>query len=154
MRKAAAATAGAVALAAVSAGGGYVFRIAESRGGNVAAFVNQYDDLRARGVPVRVDGVCNSSCTMVLGYSNACLGPRAVLGFHPAYVPLYFFYILDWPDTRVMLAHYPPDARAVINRHGRLDHDPGGAWDNSIGAYPKLFYVKGEEFPAHYQCGP
>lgn len=145
---------GAAAIAAASAGSGYIYRISESRGGNVQQFVSHFDQLRDRGARIVIDGPCNSSCTMALGYPNTCLTPRAVLGFHPAYVPLYITYLMDWPDTRTMIAHYPSDAYAIIRKHGRMDRDPGAAWSSATGYYPKLFYVKGSEFPARYQCKP
>lgn len=133
------ATAGAVGVTYIDADGG----------GNVLGYVQHYESLQRQGIPVVIRGVCNSSCTMALGYSNVCLMPDAELGFHPAYTPIlfgWFSYVLNPAANEVMLSHYPADAKAVINKHGDLSKDPGG-W-----RYPRLFYVKATEFPSHYLC--
>jgi hypothetical protein len=125
--------------------------LTNAHGGSVLAYVQQFDKLRNLGNHVVVKGDCASSCTMMLGYPNMCLDPQAVLRFHPAYFSWGLFYVLDGPGTQMMLAHYPPDARKVIDRHGDLTKDPGrgpGTWY----AYPRLFSIPATEFPEHL-CG-
>lgn len=118
-------------------------------GGNVAAYAHKYDELLAKNEHVVVRGQCYSSCTMVLGYSNACLEPSAVLGFHPSYVPYLFglfHYVISPGGTKMMRDHYPKDAQDVIDRHHGLD-DKGGWMRPAITKIPAI------EFPSHYQCG-
>jgi hypothetical protein len=136
---------GIAALAAV-AGATTVTYIDANRGGNVLSFVAYYDQAAARGEQIIIRGDCASSCTMGLGYKNVCLLPSASLRFHPAYTPILFglfSYVLNPSANHVMLSHYPPDARAVIDRHGDLTKDPGGWW------WPNLFTIKATEFPQH-----
>ena len=37
------------------------------------------------GTTVRIEGRCNSACTMYLAVPNVCVAPDAVLGFHSAW---------------------------------------------------------------------
>jgi hypothetical protein len=124
--------------------------IKNDEGGNVVAYVNKYDAYSKGGMPIIIEGYCDSSCTMGLGYKNVCFAPGSVLEFHPAYVPILFgllHYVLDPAATKLMLEHYPPDALEVLRAHGvDLNEDPGG-W-----RYPKLTAIPIAAFPAHYLC--
>lgn len=118
-------------------------------GGNVVRYIAHYDEMARRNEKIIIRGFCGSSCTIGLGYNNVCLGPNAVLGFHPAYTPILFglfHYVINQAANKVMLAHYPPDARTVIDKHVDLTRDTGGWF------YPRVTYIKGAEFPTHYQC--
>ena len=42
-------------------------RIANDRGGQIGRYVERYDQLRASGQTIMIDGLCASSCTIVLG---------------------------------------------------------------------------------------
>lgn len=145
-----AATAGAVAVGIAS---GALVYINADGGGYVYDYVHKYDQMYIQGVRIAVTGACYSSCTVVLAYPNACLGPNAILGFHPAYVPYlwgqyyggWFSYSLNPEATNEMRRHYPPDALAVINRYHGLD-DKGG-WFR-----PEITLIKAGEFPARYRC--
>lgn len=55
-------------------------------GGNVATFSMWYDRVRASGVPVRIRGICDSACTIVLSLprDQVCIEPTGSLGFHLA----------------------------------------------------------------------
>ena len=44
-----------------------VVRIANDRGGQIGRYVERYDQLRASGQTIMIDGLCASSCTIVLG---------------------------------------------------------------------------------------
>lgn len=44
-----------------------VVRIANDRGGQIGRYVERYEQLRASGQTVIIDGLCASSCTIVLG---------------------------------------------------------------------------------------
>lgn len=147
LKQASIGVAGVVAGAITSAG---IIHIYADLGGNVLSYVAHYDDLARRGVKVEIDGDCASSCTMGLAYPNFCVKPNATMRFHPSYTPFYFFYIMNPMGTKIMIDHYPPDARKVIDAHGDLTKDPGGIW--SGGWKPKLFTIHGREFPEHYIC--
>lgn len=143
--KAVAAAAGAALMAAVT---GTAVYIDSDGGGSVYGYVKKYDDLYAKGTKVVVRGACYSSCTMALGYPNACLTNDAVLGFHPAYTPYLFGlfgYKISPEATAEMRRHYPPDALAVINKHGGLNDN--GGWMR-----PQIRTIKATEFPARYRC--
>ena len=51
---------------------------------NVAAIVNKYNQ---SGEVFRIEGSCQSSCTMLLQIKNACVDPNARLLFHAALFP-------------------------------------------------------------------
>ncbi len=146
MKKVLGAAAGVVALVGTY-GAGKLYIDADG-GGSVAGYVQRYNDLYNDNVRVVVRGACYSSCTMALGFPNSCLMPDAVLGFHPAYVPILFgmfSYKIHPAATQTMRDHYPPDALAIINQHHGL-RDNGG-W-----MYPRLVFIPAKDFPARYQC--
>lgn len=113
-------------------------------GGNIVQYANRYADLQRRGVKIVIRGGCYSACTMALGY-GACVYPKAILGFHPAYWPLGIKYIISKSGTRFMASHYPPDILRMVNRRGGLT-DKGG-W-----RYPAITSFRGSELPAKYRC--
>lgn len=139
----------AVGIAALTAGSAvYKTYIDADGGGSVYDYVAKYHAMYARGEKIIVRGNCYSSCTMALGYPNACLEPTATLGFHPAYTPWMFglfSYTLSPEATEEMRRHYPSDALAVINAHGGLN-DNGGWWR------PAIRLISASEFPARYHC--
>src|SRR4051794_22953491 len=60
-------------------------RILESPGGQVGPFIDLFDQVRASGERVVIDGPCLSACTLVLSvvpHDQICVTRRAVLGFH------------------------------------------------------------------------
>ena len=59
--------------------------ITDDPGGEIYAFADRWDQIRAKGVPVKIDGRCSSSCTMGLSNPNVCVTPRAQFDFHLAY---------------------------------------------------------------------
>src|SRR5258708_9067400 len=62
-------------------------RILASPGGPVGPFLDLFEQLRASGERVVIDGPCLSACTLVLSAvpaSRICVTRRAVLGFHAA----------------------------------------------------------------------
>jgi len=123
-------------------------------GGVVAQYVAKYAQWEQAGYKVIIRGGCDSACTVALGFKNVCLMPKAVLGFHPGYDPIFFGlfgYVLDPYATALMTTHYPPDAMAVISKHIDMNKDPGPARDGWR-LYPKLSFIKATEFPECYQC--
>lgn len=61
--------------------------IMNNRGGNVVEAIRQRNKLAASGRPVEVRGYCRSACTIYITLPNACLGPRATVGFHAPRIP-------------------------------------------------------------------
>ena len=64
-------------------------RITNDRGGQIGRYVERYEQLRASGQTVIIDGLCASSCTIVLGaipYERICVTRNANLAFHAAWV--------------------------------------------------------------------
>lgn len=61
--------------------------IVNNRGGNVVEAIRQRNKLAASGRPVEVRGYCRSACTIYITLPNACLGPRATVGFHAPRIP-------------------------------------------------------------------
>ena len=62
-------------------------RIFGSMGGRVGPFIDLFDEVRASGQRVVIDGPCMSACTLVLSVvpnDRICVTRRAVLGFHAA----------------------------------------------------------------------
>ena len=65
-----------------------VVRIANDRGRQIGRYVDRYNQFRATGQTVMIDGLCASSCTIVLGSIPAekiCVTRNASLAFHAAW---------------------------------------------------------------------
>jgi hypothetical protein len=77
--------------------------IKSSNGGVIDTFVDWYTSLKDSGVPVEVDGVCISACTLVLMLpkEQVCVRPGTVFGFHMA-----------WSGSA-----YAPNPEPVITQH-------------------------------------
>ena len=90
--------------------------ISEDRGGFVFIYLMKWQKLAAQHPNVRITGVCLSACTVLLGYiprKNICMTDKGVLGFHLA--------TMDFA-TRQLLAVYPEDIKAWINKNGGLTY--------------------------------
>lgn len=61
--------------------------ISNDSGGNVLQTIKRRNQLQASGKLVRIRGYCRSACTLYLTMPNACIGPRATVGFHAPRVP-------------------------------------------------------------------
>ncbi|PZO67091.1 MAG: hypothetical protein DI498_04975 [Paracoccus denitrificans] len=61
--------------------------ISNNKGGNVLQMVAHRSELEASGRPVRIEGKCNSACTILTTLPNACLAPTATIGFHAPRLP-------------------------------------------------------------------
>lgn len=65
-------------------------RIRNNPGGLIADHEFAFSQMRSSGETVVIDGRCYSACTLVLGIvppDRVCVTPRAILGFHAAWVP-------------------------------------------------------------------
>lgn len=61
--------------------------ILNNKGGNVMEAVKYRNQLAASGRRVEVRGYCRSACTIYITLPNACLGPKATVGFHAPRIP-------------------------------------------------------------------
>ena len=99
-------------------------RILASPGGRVGPFLQMFEQVRASGERVVIDGPCLSACTLVLmsvPRNRICVTPRAILGFHAATSRDFFGRKVYEPEaTGVVLAAYPPRVRQWIIRQGGL----------------------------------
>lgn len=57
------------------------------KGGNVLQMMQRRQELVASGRPVQIRGYCRSACTMLITMPNACLAPKATVGFHAPRIP-------------------------------------------------------------------
>lgn len=97
-----------------------VIDITNNKGGNVLDMVQRRAELESSGKRVRIRGYCRSACTMLITMRNACLSPRARIGFHAPRLP----------GTRII----PPYVDQIMGstyRGGIRDRWFGG-WNRSI----------------------
>jgi len=99
-------------------------RILASPGGQVGPFLELFDQVRATGERVVIDGPCLSACTLVLmtvPRERICVTRRAVLGFHAARSIDGRGRLYAEPEaSRAVQAAYPAPVRAWISRRGGL----------------------------------
>lgn len=67
--------------------GGRFIDVINDKGGNVLQMVQRRAELERSGKTVRIRGYCRSACTMLITMRNACLGPKARVGFHAPRIP-------------------------------------------------------------------
>jgi hypothetical protein len=100
-------------------------RIKSSPGGQIGEFIDLFTAVRETGERVVIDGPCLSACTLVLGVvpkDRICVTPRAVLGFHAAWMPTERGRMVAQPvATRLMMDIYPSEVRGWIKRRGGLN---------------------------------
>ncbi len=94
-------------------------------------FMGQYDtrwrNLAAKGVNVRISGMCASACTILLHHiprAKICVTAGARIGFHTA---------SQFSGTDQLLDYYPADIRAYIFSRGGLSSDM--MWLNAPESY-------------------
>lgn len=56
--------------------------ITNDTGGQIADYIARRKQLAASGRKVVIRGKCNSACTILITLPNACLDPKATIGFH------------------------------------------------------------------------
>jgi hypothetical protein len=99
-------------------------RIANDRGGLIAAYIFKYERLASSGESVIIDGLCASACTMVLSAlpsDRICVTSRARLGFHAAWNYGANGRAFTDPEATLMLySTYPTPVRRWIARRGGL----------------------------------
>jgi hypothetical protein len=99
-------------------------RILKSPGGQVGPFIDLFDQVRASGERVVIDGPCLSACTLVLSLvprDRICVTRRAILGFHAARSVDRRGRIYAEPEaSQLVLEAYPGPVKDWIVRHGGL----------------------------------
>ena len=115
-------------------------RILASPGGQVGPFLDLFEQVRASGERVVIDGPCLSACTLVLSIvpdNRICVTRRAVLGFHAA----------RSIDRRGRLYAEPEASQAVLQAYPA----PVRGWIVSRGGLTsRLLLLRGRELAAIY----
>ncbi|AWL90881.1 MULTISPECIES: hypothetical protein [Bradyrhizobium] len=116
-------------------------RIAGDRGGLIDTYVDRYERLRTSGETVIIDGLCASSCTIVLGAVAAdkiCVTSKAALGFHAAWDFGRKGRTITDPDaTNYLYSMYPGPVQRWIAARG--------------GLRPQLILLRGKALRALYK---
>ena len=116
-------------------------RILASPGGQVRPFIDLFDEVRASGEHVIIDGPCMSACTLVLSIvpsERICVTRRAVLGFHAARSIDRRGKVYAEPEaSKLVLEAYPGPVRNWIVHHGGLTS--------------RLILLRGRELSAMYR---
>jgi hypothetical protein len=116
-------------------------RIVSDPGGEVSSYVEKFQEVRATGEHIVIDGPCLSACTLLTGIvprDHVCVTSRAVLGFHAAsyYDDASRSLVPTRDGSRYVMQFYPQQIRAWIGRHGGLT--------------PRLITLHGRELSALY----
>jgi hypothetical protein len=115
-------------------------RILGSMGGRVGPFIDLFDEVRASGERVVIDGPCMSACTLVLSVvpnDRICVTRRAVLGFHAARSMDRRGRLYAEPEaSELVLEAYPAAVRGWIRHRGGLSS--------------RLLLLRGRELAAIY----
>ena len=118
-----------------------VVRIANDRGGQIGRYVDRYEELRASGQAIIIDGLCASACTIVLGtipYNKICVTPNAELAFHGAWDFGSRGRAVPNPEaTKELFSMYPPQVRRWIASRGGLS--------------PRTIFLRGRQLAAMYR---
>jgi len=116
-------------------------RITNDQGGEIIAYLRRFQDMRASGERLIIDGPCLSACTLFTAFiprRQVCVTPRAVLGFHAAsyYDDASRSLLPTRAGSRLVMRIYPPQIRNWIERHGGLT--------------PHIIALRGRELAALY----
>lgn len=118
-----------------------VVRISDDRGGRIGTYVDKYQELRASGEQVMIDGLCASACTIVLGAvprDRICVTPRANLGFHAAWDFGANGRTITNPEaTQMLYSMYPAQIKRWINLRGGLT--------------PRMIFLRGRQLTTMYR---
>ena len=118
-----------------------VVLITNDRGGQIGGYVERYEQLRATGQTVIIDGLCASSCTIVLAavpHERICVTPNANLGFHAAWDFGARGRVITNPGaTRMLYSMYPSQVRHWIANRGGLS--------------PRMIFLRGRKLEAMYR---
>jgi hypothetical protein len=112
-----------------------------SPGGSLLEFIEKYNDDRMRHVHYRIDGLCISACTTILGlipWSDICATARGTFGFHSASLDMGLLTVHSPEATRLLGQTYPPVVKELLKERG-FDVDAGQE-------HPDLVYVPATTF--------
>ena len=116
-------------------------RIAHDRGGQIGRYLERYDQLRASGQTVIIDGLCASSCTIVLAAippERICVTRKANLAFHAAWDFGAHGRVVTNPGaTRMLYLMYPSQVRHWIANRGGLSS--------------RMIFLRGRQLEAMYR---
>src|ERR1700691_1659392 len=120
-------------------------RIVNDPGGEVSSYVHKYQEMRASGERIVIDGPCLSACTLLTGLiprDRVCVTSRAMLGFHAAsyYDDASRSLVPTRAGSRLVMRLYPPAIRSWIVRHGGLT--------------PQIIGLRGRELASLYDPCP
>jgi hypothetical protein len=116
-------------------------RIVGDPGGEVSSYIQKFEQVRASGEHIVIDGPCLSACTLLTGIvprDHICVTSRAVLGFHAAsyYDDASRSLVPTREGSRLVMRLYPAQIRGWIARHGGLT--------------PQLIQMRGHELSSLY----
>jgi len=132
----------AVALLLAGAGTSHAeVRIARDQGGQIGRYLDRYEQLRASGQTIVIDGLCASACTIILAtipHDKICVTPSANLAFHAAWDFGAHGRAIGNPEaTRTLYSMYPSQVRHWIASQGGLT--------------PRMIYLRGRQLEAMYR---
>jgi len=138
-----AALAGAFASALITSVASAEVRVTNDPGGEITSYVTKFENLRASGERLVIDGPCLSACTLFTAFlprQQVCITPRAILGFHAAsyYDDASRSLVPTRAGTRLVMRLYPAAIRNWIVRHGGLT--------------PRLIGLRGPELASLYDA--
>ena len=133
--------AGAIASALITSVACAEVRVTNDPGGEITSYVTKFQNLRASGERLVIDGPCLSACTLFTAFlprRQVCVTPRAILGFHAAsyYDDASQSLVPTRAGTRLVMRLYPPAIRSWIVRHGGLT--------------PRIIALRGPELASLY----
>src|ERR1700694_1925059 len=100
--------------------------ITRDHGGYVEEYKAKYARIRDRKERVIIDGICNSACTLGLGFvrvTKSWVARRASLGFHLSYCDKAFTFgikVTSSEGTSDLMSYYPQTVKDWIRRNGGL----------------------------------
>jgi hypothetical protein len=138
-----AAVAGAIASALITSVAYAEMRVTNDPGGEITSYVTKFENLRASGERLVIDGPCLSACTLFTAFlprQQVCVTPRAILGFHAAsyYDDARRSLVPTRAGTQLVMRLYPQSIRSWITRHGGLT--------------PRIIGLRGRELASLYDA--
>jgi hypothetical protein len=116
-------------------------RIARDQGGQIGRYVDRYEQLRASGQTIVIDGLCASACTIILAaipHDKICVTRNANLAFHAAWdFGAHGHAIANPGSTRTLYSMYPSQVRHWIASQGGLT--------------PRMIFLRGRQLEAMYR---
>lgn len=108
-------------------------------GGSVYGFTHDYTIGRLRGDTYRVEGVCVSACTEILGLvpsNKVCASPYSRWGFHAAFYHEMGMRVFSKEGTEFVWSLYPPAVQDLLRKKG---------WSGPDVDHPDLIWLDGTE---------